>query len=298
MPKSSWTLACSMTCLLVLAESSARGADPPKKPAEQFRLEYPAAYKKLERFYTNMTMSVKQTCLKESSPVKGQVTYWRFRGDGQSFRRDNRKYEGDDDSASVVVRDPGLSFAAKRKSASEKYSFLWKERPAPVDFDDSLCVFRSQSLACAAPFCTVVGRTVADLIAEKNFELVDASRIVDPGGDLVKIDWNSPLPDGRRCRGRIVFAPDDCWALREMIMHFDGLEEATGKVFEGCLGMNVEYSGKRDGVPLVRQVRTWGEVKAGRKPIWLYEATSLRPGPAPGHDFRPEILGLNPDAAP
>lgn len=74
--------------------------------------------------------------------------------------------------------------------------------------------------------------------------------------------------------------------------------ERTGEIFKYSEGMDVEYSGKQDGVPLVHQVRTWGLGNSGKAPLFDYDVKSLIPGAAPRHEFTPEILGLHPDATP
>lgn len=210
MPMRVWVCVLWISCLLALAAASMRGVcrgdEPPKEPAERFRLEYPGASKKLEQFYTHMTMSARLNCRR---PVaKGDFTDFVIKTDGASIRRDNTK--GDDAFASVSVYDPALSFGATRKSAAAKYSFMWKERLAQDDFDECVCQRRRQSLACAAPYCTMFGEPIAQMISGKRFVLIGASRVADPAGDLVKIDWKRPFPDGRRQSGSFVFAPGDC----------------------------------------------------------------------------------------
>ncbi len=301
MPKSFRVSLAGLSCLVILVSYSARSESCEDESAhaigERFRLEYPAASKKLERFYTNVTMSVRQASVRQRSSEGGfEFVDWVFRGNGGSFRRDNTK--GDDLSATVSVYDPRLSFRVGRKSSSSEYSLLWIAELPSDDYLESVSTLRSQSLACAAPFCTLVGQRIVDLILEKSFVIIDANRVANPSGDLLKIDWKSPLPDGRARWGIFVFAPDECWALKQMTLNGEILVVGTGKTVKFGSGMDVDYLDKNDGVPLVHQVRTWSIGDAGKSPRFILDVKSVRPGAAPAADFTPEAFGIRMDPAP
>lgn len=265
--------------LLLYPHPSARADE---ATLRRFKTEYPAASRKLQDFYSNLRMSGTESYEKDTKK-------WEFRGNGQSLRSD--VHEQDDESI-VFVANAKLSFDLKKTSDSSRYAVTMMGSASPAEFAELERAIRRRTTPANAPFA-VIFDPIITLFSDKTFRFLDAHEEDGPEGKIIKVDWERLVPDGPKRVGTYDFAADGSWVLRACEFYFDHKDPASGQIWHLGQHIVVDYEGQKDGIPLVKRLRSWGSGPGGKSPETVWEVTELTPGPVAQTEFELSAFGLS-----
>ncbi|WP_152050073.1 hypothetical protein [Tautonia marina] len=293
---------------VVLPEATAQAAQDDDGLLHQFRAEYPEQFHRLVEFYSNLTMEGRMEAeivdAETAARLKGlqnQNATWEFGGNGDAIRS---IVTPDDGPALVVVSGPEVAFILEKPPGSEAYavSRLWAEGD---DVDLSGRVRRSVP-ASMAPFA-FLNESILDFISRPECTLVAAREVDDPDGEgsLVEVTWEVPASDrSPKFSGSFRFDPAASWVLRSYETLHEGVrirDEATGEFNPGIMNTHglISYDTASDGIPRVKEVRTWRSGPGRRSPVDIVSTvTRFEEGPVPPDAFTLDAFGIEEDPAP
>lgn len=274
----------------------------------QFREEYPEHFNRLVVFYSNLEMEGREEAEildpETAARYKGlesRNANWEFGGNGDAIRA---IVTPDDGPARVVVTGPEVDFLLEKPPGAEAYtvSRLWAEGDG-VDLSGRV---RRSVPASMAPF-GFLNETILDFISRPECTLIAAREVDDPDGEgiLVEVIWEVPASESSpKFSGSFRFDPAASWVLRSYETLHEGLrywDLATGesKLGSGKTHGLMAYDPAPDGIPRLREVRTWNSGPGGRAPIDLVNTvTRFEEGPMPPDAFTLEAFGLGTAPAP
>lgn len=248
----------------------------------EFKNEYPAASRKLREFYSNLRMSGTETYEKDTKN-------WEFRGNGQSLRS---VVERNDGTSIVFVANEKLSFDLNKPSGSSQFAVKMLGSASPAEFAELERAIRRNTTPSNAAFAMLTD-PIENWLEDKDFRFVDAHASDGPAGKIVKVDWKLSVPGVSERVGTFDFAADGTWVLRAYEFHFDHKDPKSGQVWRLGQQVVVEYEGQKDGIPLVKRVRSWGSGPGGKSPETVWEVTGLVPGPVPQAEFELAAFGIS-----
>lgn len=293
----SMTLVSACLLVAILPERSAPGGEIDDHALRRFEAEYPEANQRLESFYGKLRIVVKETW------ERGPTRAWEVSGNGASIRRvDLDQSEGitpDSKPSYATVAGEGLSFRLKKAPGSSGYLIISQSSSDPQVRESLVRSIRRNAKVASAPF-SIFESTIPEFLSQDGTRVTGARESHGPYGGTVTIEWESTAPGSPRRYGFFTFAPDACWALREYEFHYDHVDGKTGQRMDtGEIGV-LEYSGERDGIPLVRKIQLSTIGPAGKFPQMTAEVTELTPGAVSKSEFTLEAFGIRtaPTTAP
>ena len=283
---------CYAAALCVVVVLQAAGTKAGDERVGDFLRQYASAAERLQDFYSRLQM----TELQEGQYVKrehpsGRQTL-KYLAAGSSLRVDRCDENGNTLSARVVT--PEKAFAVARSSAKSLYHV---EDIARSTRESALERIRITGPKLPfAPYCIFETRIV-DFLSSDACTITDFVDVTREGRKLVQVFFDAAFerPNGSVVRpsGWFVFAPAECWALREYQW---GAKEPSGT----RLRCRLEYDQIVDGVPLISKARYWREQGDRVIPMYTILRTQVVMKPADRNNFAlsafgiPDVLGQRP----
>jgi hypothetical protein len=254
---------------------------------QQFLAVYEPGVKPLVDFYENVEIRYKSTRIHpQEKPITSDLVYF---ARAPLFRLDDHK-----GSAKGTVRhftyvaDPSkTSFSVFRGPGQERNELT----KVSTDYADKMDVIRQFSPIPSRQYCTAnVPISEAVKARDPRFTIKAFDRLERDGEQLARIDfvrvYEEPGKPDQVETGWILFAPQDCWAVREA--------RAGSEYWLRC---SAKYNGLRGRVPLVTSLEMWWEDKDGNKLTKAdratYEVQEIIPGPVPAAEFTLAAFGLS-----
>jgi len=189
------------------------------------------------------------------------------------------------------VANPARCFRAMRSGDKPSYSLDSLDRR----YEDRSQLIRFAHRFSTAPygwsFCPLL-----DFLRRPKVEITRVEERTQDGETLVRVSFvNQEIIAGAKGAGWVDLSPKYAWAIRG---YSSGAEDQNLLNREEACA-RIEYSGERDGIPLLSKVEYWNELgpthEMGHK--WIYTVEELTVGPIPEREFTPAAIGIEiPDA--
>jgi hypothetical protein len=288
------------SCMLVAAVASSRADEAGDRAKGRFLKEYPEASRRLQEFYTNARMQVKEV---EQGDEQGTevATEWEVGGNGESVRCVGGARSGPgvagDPLLSVIVADPQFSFRLKKDPGASQYSVLTMGMAPPKQYKGLTEMIRLRAAAASAPYC-LYELPIRDFAAEKTFSIKGGSEREEAGRKVIRVDWANKQSKDVATEGWFDFAPDESWALLGYEYTLTAKDEETKEVSKTGRHARLEYEGAQGGFPILRKMETWNSGSAGKSSVTRHELAGFAPGAVPKDEFTLEEFGISVGSAP
>ncbi len=285
------TIGCAVAMLTLLSTPVA-GA----KSHEEFFAEYEPAAKKLEEFYSAVTMDAVQQRTRLGADRTSETTVreeLKLYTSGDDLRVDAVITRDGKPTDQVSVATPEKAFVVARDGDAERFVL----RDMTQDFARSASAVRNRYHALFAPFSAGLGgESILQRLKAPTTTITGIREETKDGETFVEVSYQYPLPDplpksskprqAREARGSYTFAKDRAWVAVKS-------EWWPGADQEGHLSGKMEYDGSQDGVPLLRKVVFLRDT-LGRTLKWIeLDVTKIVPGIAPQRDFKLAAFGIH-----
>jgi hypothetical protein len=245
--------------------------------------EYEPEAKKLEDFYRRAQITGISTKSDWGGLGGTEVTKHVFKGNGKSLRVDEilietPRYPPPPWVQWITVASPSGSFQASR--ASGQPTFVLRDHGGDSARMDT--VIRWKYKISSAPY-QFRDYTILEFLKLPELNINNCERLVRNGESLVKVSYQYPgtVP------GSFLFSVDKHWAL---------IENTNGTDFQKDR-LVVEYE-LENGMPVMRRIESWREVKDGRKSMHeVIDITEFLSRAASEKEFTVASVGL-PDPGP
>jgi len=274
-----------MSCILavLLLPPAALGSEELKK---EFLAAYEPGVQPLLDFYENVRIRFRRTVTVFDKSGKSSISIMenQYLARAPLFRLDTM--EEDSSQRSITAAPSGFCYSVYKPPGRNRFQLGW----VMTDYDYRMESIRQYSDIPFRLFSTIYNWAISEAVRQPLYR-VKAFRYEEAGGEKLarlEFEW---LSDGseRSLHGSLVFAPGDCWALRE-----HRIEGNT----EGWVAVRrIDYEGKHGRVPLVKRLTSWVEDRDGNQ-IWtdtsrvLVEVLEIVPGPIPEEEFTLRAFGL------
>lgn len=254
----------------------------------EFLREYGQAVKRIREVYENVRVSCKQT------DTFGKEENWDY------FRNEEStcwtKIESETGASTVLVSDPNASFKLSRNSASASYSVSRIADATAKGTRAFVASVEARTLPIFAPFRAYLEEPIDQFLRKKNCKIKAVSSAGEAPNRTVRVEWEiAPTkPSGKTRFGHFEFLPDSSWVIKNYSIYFrNGYQDKqTGKVYDQGRGADLEYQGEHDGVPFIRQVKTWTSA-VNRAAGPTFEVTKFVAGPVPKEEFTLAAFGID-----
>lgn len=268
-------------------------AGPSGNAASRFDAEYPAAFQKLNEFYSRSRITIKEVT------KDGSLTY-KYSGNGVSFRCDETsRFDCDERPAPehVIVANPELSFRLSKGVDSDNFSVLSMGKAEGRKLEGMVNMIRLRATPAFASYC-FFEFPIPEFIKQNSYKKIHETRVTYGATDRIRIEWDSPMSKDRKRTGYFEFDPDRCWAITEYQIQFERFDKTKDRVVTSGRNARIEYSGQIAGVPLIKAIEIRPLGVGDAPPSSTLSVESLLPGAAPDAAFKPEAFGLGVKAAP
>lgn len=272
------TYICCFAILIIFA-SSTHGDE---LLSRRFKKEYPTASQKLQELYSHLRMSGTE---KREDDVKN----WAFRGNENSLCSIMKMKDG---RSSVIVANAKQSFTLEKSSESRNYTVTSLGTASEQDLKELSQTILKRAFPVAVSY-TIMTEPIVEFISDKSFKLINSSENERPDGKSIKIEWENSPPNGPKRRGSFEFS-DVSWALLSYDLYFLDVKapDSNQKWIIGRHGV-IEYDGLKNGIPLVRRVRTWNSGPGGKSPETIMEVLEIVPGQVSQEEFELGAFGIS-----
>jgi len=265
---------------------SAAGKDGSLK--RDFLAKYEPAARRLEEFYRNIRI-VAAVEIQPPLSAKEAVVAKKldFRANGQLLRLDSFPVSGGNNYVEVIVANPARCFRASRPSDKPLFSLNSLDKR----YEDRSQLIRFAHRFSTAPygwsFCSL-----SDFLRRPKVEITRVEERTQDGETLTRVTFvNHEIIAGAKGTGWVDLSSKYAWAIRG---YSSGAEDPNLPNREEARA-RIEYSGERDGIPLLARAEYWNELgpthEMGHK--WTYTVDEITVGPIPEREFTPAAIGID-----
>jgi hypothetical protein len=259
----------------------------PEELKSKFLKQYEPGVQPLIEFYENIRIRCRYVSRSYRDPADRWEQEKIYYAKAPYFRVDEvRLTEGPTKGlfTALVARPLGVSFSVGLSPGQKRYELLH----ATTDYAFKLEAIRQSALAPSWLYCK--GNVpLTEVVKEPGFTVTSFGSVDRPGEFLARIEYEHRLEEpspGVTYSGWIIFAPQQCWAIRESCEGIKGTERKGVR--------QITYEGSVQGVPLLKHIllTTQGppDASGGETSI---EVLELIPGPVPEEEFTLAAFGLS-----
>jgi hypothetical protein len=263
---------------------------------ERLLSEFPSANAAAEEFYTNARIASVESIKHEPDQSEVEVKRLETRGNRDSLRSVTTSLSSDDSEKGmslVNVANARLSFKLIKLPRADAYTIKSLGSAPPAELRSMTEVIRLYCLHHSAPYC-YFELTLRDFFKEEGVVLKSVKERMEGDTQVFRVFWEHSISAEASRSGWFDLLPKSSWVLKSCEFQSIDTDPKSKKQLKSTSHVVMEYSGERDGIPLLLSIRSWNEGEAGRSPYTsITKVTDLKPGSCPPEDFQLEAFGIS-----